>query len=129
MGLVWQLLLPSVLAAMLCFTIVQAWIPRVNLKALEQRIEQNLDPALKLLKLGAVGTDWSREGDVLRLGHTLITEQADAVDRATQAPRGVATIFAGHNRIATNARMPTGELAIGTKLTALVVREAVLEDG
>ena len=131
LSLLWQLLIPSVLAVVLCVVAVQAWTLQVSQGALEQRAHRSLDACLALLKayLDPFGTEWSREGGQLRLGSTLLAGRDDVVDRAAEAVGGVATIFSGDERVVTNVHKPDGSRAVGTRLADPAVREAVLQQG
>ena len=131
LGLLWQILIPSTLAVVLCVAAVQFWTLRVSQGALEERAHLNLEASLALLKayLTPLGTEWSRKGGQLQLGAAPIAGRDDVVDQAAEAAGGVATIFSGDERVATNVRKTDGTRALGTKLADPIVREAVLQQG
>ena len=130
-SLMWQLLIPSVLAIVLSVVAVQTWTLRVSQTALEAQMKVNVDASLALLKayLVPLGRDWSLADGRLRLGSAIINGQDDLVDRAIQANGGVATIFSGDERVATTVRKSDGTRATGTKLTDPAVRDVVLNQG
>jgi len=130
-GLKWRLLVPSTLAAIICIVAVQSWTLDLSGSALEQRMNSNLDVSLSLLRsyLGQAGTDWSFDAGKLKLGTTAASDLVESVDKASNASKGVATIFSGDERVATSVRKPDGARAVGTHLTDDKVREAVLRQG
>ncbi len=130
-GLFLQLLIPSLLAIILSVAFVQAWTLQAGNAALEEKAQRNLQASMALLHayLHPLGTDWSRVDGQLRLGTTLVSGRDDIVDRAAAAAGGVATLFSGDERVATNIRRPDGTRATGTRLTDPAVREAVLAGG
>ncbi len=131
LGLLWQLLLPSMAATILCVVAVQSWTLRVSQAALEQRMELNLDTSISLLKvyLSRVGDGWTVDNGRLRLGGVDLSTRNGVVDEAARVSKGVATIFLGDLRVATNIMKPDGTPAVGTRLTDETIRSAVLKDG
>ena len=130
-GLLWQLLVPCLLAAGLCVAAVQTWTLRVSQAALEQRMGQNLDTGMSLFQayLAPFGRDWSLNNGTLQLGTTPMAGSTQVVDQIAQLTNGVATIFSGDERVATNVRNADGGRATGTHLADPNVREAVLKNG
>ncbi|HZH47085.1 MAG TPA: cache domain-containing protein, partial [Roseococcus sp.] len=63
------------------------------------------------------------------LGGQAVNGRNDVVDSVKQVAGGVATIFAGDTRIATNVQRPDGSRAVGTKLAPGPVRDAVVGRG
>lgn len=131
LSLLWQLLIPCLLAAGLCVGAVQLWTLRITEDALAQRMAQNLDTGMSLFHafLAPFGDAWSADNGVLRLGKTDLSGSTEIVDRLAQLTGGVATIFKGDERIATNIKNADGGRAIGTRLADQKVRDAVLSDG
>ena len=129
--LIWQLLLPAILTAVLSVAAVQAWSLHVSQSALEERMELNLDTNMSLLKayLSRLGTGWSSDGKTLRLGNQDITAHSEIIDETAVVSKGVATVFYGDQRVMTNIKKPDGTRAIGTKLTDEKIRDAVLGKG
>lgn len=74
-----------------------------------------------VFRLEADGTLYA--GDVRLNGNT------DVVDRVQKLVGGVATVFAGDTRVTTNVLKPDGSRAVGTKLAAGPVYDAVLKQG
>ncbi|MGI4945953.1 MAG: cache domain-containing protein, partial [Janthinobacterium lividum] len=130
-GLFLQLLIPSVVAVVLCTGLVQAWTLRVGAQAIDEVAQQNLKASMAVLRayLDPLGTEWSRVDGQLRLGTTAVADRMDVVDRAAAAAGGVATLFSGDERVATTVRRPDGTRAVGTRLTSAAVKEAVLSGG
>jgi methyl-accepting chemotaxis protein len=131
LGLLWQLLGPCLLAAGLCVAAVQTWTLRVSQTALEKRMSQNLDTGMSLFQayLAPLGRDWSITNGTLYLGATPIAGSTQVVDQIAQLTNGVATIFSGDERVATNIKNADGGRATGTHLADPIVREAVLKNG
>jgi len=127
LGLLWQLLIPSALGIILCVAVVLAVVLRLGAGLLEAEAQRHVDTGLSILKayLHPLGSEWSRVGGQLRLGATPLAGRDDITDDAAQAISGVATLFSGDERIATNVRGPDGSRAVGTHLLDAAVREAV----
>jgi len=130
-GLFLQLLIPSVVAVILCAGLVEAWTLRAGAQAMDEGAQKNLKASMALLRayLSPLGTEWSRVDGQLRLGTTAVADRSDIVDRAAAAAGGVATLFNGDERVATTVRRPDGTRGVGTRLTDPVVRDAVLSGG
>uniref|UniRef100_UPI0022EB04FC cache domain-containing protein n=1 Tax=Falsiroseomonas oryzae TaxID=2766473 RepID=UPI0022EB04FC len=88
-----------------------------------QQLESNL--RLMRLMLGDLGSGWRLEGDQLLVGGRPLNGNNAIPDRVTAVGGGVATIFAGETRIATNIPGPNGGRAVGTNLAAGPVRDAI----
>ncbi len=132
-GLFLQLLIPSMVAVILCAGLVEAWTLRAGAQAMDEGAIQNLKGSMALLRayLDPLGTEWSRVDGQLRLGTTVVADRMDIVDRAAAAAAagGVATLFSGDERVATTVRRQDGTRAVGTRLADPVVRDAVLSGG
>lgn len=106
----------------------QAWSIQ-DLRDRERAIAATqLDRDLALLKatLGDLGQGYTLAADgTLRIGQTVLNGQTAAVDRVKAIGGGVATIFAGETRIATNVARPDGSRATGTTLAAGAALDAV----
>ena len=77
-----------------------------------------------------------RNGDPFRIvdgklfaGQTELDGRNDLVDHITDLVGGVATVFRGDERVATNVKSANGSRAVGTKLAAGPVFDAVLKRG
>jgi methyl-accepting chemotaxis protein len=90
-------------------------------------VQRQLDRNLALLKaeLSLLGQGFRLEGTTLSVGSVALNGQTAAVDRVRAIGGGVATIFAGETRIATNVARPDGSRATGTPLAAGPALEAV----
>ena len=73
-GIFLQLLVPSVIAVILCTGLVQAWTLRVSAQAMDDVEQHNLTTSMALLHayLDPLGTTWSRVDGQLRLGTTAL---------------------------------------------------------
>ncbi|MDJ0386650.1 methyl-accepting chemotaxis protein [Roseomonas sp. E05] len=96
-----------------------------------QQSQTDLDISLGMLKalLAQRGQAWRLEGDQLLLGDTPLNGRFDEVDTVKSVAGGVATIFAGDLRIATNVAKPDGTRAVGTRLAPGPAFEAVFRQG
>ena len=94
------------------------------------RAQNSLDQNLALLReaLFALGEPRQVGGD-LYFGSHLVNGDFAAVDHVRAAAGGTATIFLGDLRISTNVMRPDGGRAVGTRLAAGPVRDAVLGEG
>jgi methyl-accepting chemotaxis protein len=72
---------------------------------------------------------FSIEDGVLRIGQRTLNGDFRSVDDVASAFGGVATIFQGDKRVATNVLKPDGSRAVGTKLAKGPVYDAVLKEG
>ncbi len=128
-GIVSTLLCASLLAVVVAVVVVQGWTLHIITEFGERTAQAQLDTNLAVLKqeMLHLGADW-RLGDDGKL--TLNGKAAEGLDQVVddvaRITQGVATIFAGDTRIATNVRKPDGSRAIGTKLAAGPAREAVI---
>jgi methyl-accepting chemotaxis protein len=131
LGLIWQLLIPSVLAIILSVTIVQSWTVAVTSGALETDIDTKLDTALALLETStaSLGGDWSRQGDQLLRGATPITAGFEGPIKAATIIHGISAIFSGDRRVATSLKRPDGTPLAGTRLDAPDIAKLVLQQG
>jgi methyl-accepting chemotaxis protein len=96
-----------------------------------EETEAALDRSLALLRqvLSPLGTEWRRDGDTLTLGGTPLNGRNDIVDAVARINGGVATIFAGDLRIATNVVRPDGTRGVGTRLAPGPAYDAAIRDG
>jgi methyl-accepting chemotaxis protein len=72
---------------------------------------------------------WRVDGERLLLGDTALNDNFTAVDTVRSRLGGVATVFLGDRRIATNVQRPDGGRAVGTTLARNAAYEAVLVRG
>ena len=131
-GIVPRLLVSSLLAVVVAVVAVQAWTLRVAYDAQMQAAQSALQTNLAVLRneLSGLGSDWRLTADgKLSLGGQPLNGRDDLVDKVGRITGGVATIFAGDTRVATNVQRPGGLRAVGTKLAAGPAREAVIGRG
>ena len=89
-----------------------------------EQLERNL--LLLTTLLGDQGSGWRLEpGNRLFIGDRALNDFNELPDRVRTIGGGVATIFAGETRIATNIQRPDGTRAVGTALGEGVARDAV----
>ena len=111
----------ALLALVLGFAALQSWsIGQLSAREREvaqQQLERNL--MLMTSLLGDQGQGYRLEaGTRLFLGSVVLNDLNTVPDRVRQIGGGVATIFAGETRIATNVQRPDGTRAVGTPLGA-----------
>ena len=81
--------------------------------------QMDLDRSLSILKqqLQPLGTEWTEGADgTLRLGNAVLDGRSDLADAAGRISGGVATLFHGDKRVATNIRDAQGQPVVGTRL-------------
>jgi methyl-accepting chemotaxis protein len=94
------------------------------------RAQHNLDRNITLLREGLFTLGEPRQvGDALYFGSTRIDGDYAVVDRVREQAGGTATVFLGDLRVSTNVTKPDGARAVGTRLAAGPVYEAVLGRG
>lgn len=91
------------------------------------RLRQNLTAAEMILN--PAHEAYSVEGGKLLVGGRPLNGDFKGVDSIASAFGGVATVFLSDTRIATNVKKPDGTRAVGTKLAAGPVYDAVLGQG
>jgi len=125
-------LLAAALAMLAIGSIIPVSIMLSDSRAQERKQEQeaiqaNLTLLAEVLK--PYGTEWRLDGDVLRLGETPLNGRHDLVDTVKRVTGGVATVFAGEVRVATNVMRPDGTRAVGAPIGPGPVRDAVFGQG
>ena len=131
-GIVQHLLAASLLAIMVAVAIVQAWTLHLVGQSGMQSAQSRLDTSLAVLKqeLRQRGTEWRQADDgQLLLDGKPVSGLDAAMDDVGRITQGVATLFAGDQRIATNIRTPGGARGVGTRLAAGPARDAVIGRG
>ncbi len=93
----------------------------------EERLDTNMRVAWSVIEWS--GLNYSLRGDTLYAGETPLDANNAAVDRMKELVGGTATIFMGDQRVATNVQNPDGTRALGTRLAAGPVKDAVLGRG
>ena len=127
-GIRGRILLVAMLALLAGFSALEGWsISRMQAReqaVVEQQLERNL--TLLNLLLGDQGQAYRLEpGNRLFRGDVALNDLNAVPDRVRQVGGGVATIFAGETRIATNVQRPDGSRAVGTVLGPGPALEAV----
>ncbi len=87
----------------------------------------NLQIAWELIR--NYGRDFTIEDGKLKVGGHLLNEDNELVDKVKDLVGGTATIFMGDMRVATNVIGKDGKRAIGTRLAAGPVYDAVFKEG
>ncbi len=93
----------------------------------EQRVSLAVNGAWDLLH--RQGDDFSVADGALKADGIELNGRSDLMDRLHDMFGGVATLFMGDVRIATNVKNPDGSRAIGTRLAAGPVHDALFEHG
>ena len=107
----------------------------VEIRSYEQRSMQRaqaaLDMNLSLLRefLRPLGNEWAVRDGKLTLGGQPVEGRNDVVDAVKRVAGGVATIFQGDLRVATNVQRPDGTRGVGTRLAAGAAYEAAITRG
>ena len=91
------------------------------------RLDANMRVAWEVLN--PHGAPFRLEGDRLLVGDHVVNGDSSAVDRIKAVNGGVATVFRGATRIATNIQRPDGTRAIGTELAPGSAYTSVVTDG
>ncbi len=91
------------------------------------RLQQNLAAAEMILNPGRA--PYSVVNGKLYAGGKLLSGDEAGVDAVASAFGGVATVFLGDTRVATNLKNDNGERAVGTVLAQGPIYDAVLRDG
>ncbi|GAA0587860.1 methyl-accepting chemotaxis protein [Caenispirillum bisanense] len=103
-------------------------LTRADMIAQAQRQQEaNMRVAWEVLRQG--GADITVADGQLRAGDTVLDGNNALTDRIQALVGGTATIFNGDLRVATNVRKEDGSRALGTRLAAGPVHDAVLRDG
>ena len=87
----------------------------------------NLDLLKEVLR--PLGTAWAVQDGRLTLGGQPLEGRNDVVDAVKRVAGGVATIFQGDLRIATNVQRPDGTRGTGTRLAAGSAHDAAITRG
>jgi methyl-accepting chemotaxis protein len=98
--------------------------------ALHAQGMRQLDANMRVLTdfVRGYGGDFEIQRDRLYIGDTLLDGDLVTVDRVKSAVGGVATIFKGDLRVATNIVGANGQRAVGTKLAPGPAYDAVFKD-
>jgi methyl-accepting chemotaxis protein len=128
-GLAPRLLAPVLFAVALAMLSVQAWVWREMQDNQARQTLARLQVNLSLLKatLAPLGTEWAVADGKLTLGGVPLAGRNDLVDTVKTVAGGVATIFQGDTRIATNVQRPDGSRGVGTKLAPGAAHDAVFQ--
>ncbi|WP_448206908.1 methyl-accepting chemotaxis protein [Azospirillum sp. sgz302134] len=92
-----------------------------------ERQETNMRVAWDVLR--QYGRDFDARDGRLLAGDRALNDLFEPVDRVKQLVGGTATVFMGDTRVTTNVLKPDGGRAVGTKLAAGPVHDAVLGRG
>ena len=102
-------------------------LERRSLAEAQRVLQVNLDILKEVLR--PLGTEWREEDGRLTLGGQPLAERNDIVDTVKRIAGGVATIFHGDRRIATNVTRPDGTRGVGTRLAPGPAFEAAITRG
>ncbi|MBX9594299.1 MAG: cache domain-containing protein, partial [Roseomonas sp.] len=135
-----RLLHPSLRAGLLAVTLAMLSISAVvpiaivlsdNREQVREQEQESMRTNLAVLTeaLKPFGTQWRLEGETLKLGDTTMNGRHEVVDTVKRVSGGVATIFSGEVRVATNVMRPDGSRAVGAPIGPGPVRDAVYGRG
>ena len=131
-GLVPRLVIGSLVALAIGIAAVQGWTLLIVARAVEASAQLQLETNMAVLEahLARHGDDWTLGPDgTLRLGGKRADNLNELVDEVGRLTHGVATIFAGDRRVATNIRQADGSRAVGTTLAPSPARDTVVGAG
>jgi len=100
---------------------------RRSLDAAQRSLQVNLDLLKEALR--PLGTEWRLEDGRLTLGGQPLADRNEVVDTVKRIAGGVATIFQGDLRVATNVTRPDGARGTGTRLAPGPAFEAAITRG
>ncbi len=131
LGFVPQVVLAALLAVAAAVGTLQAIALDHALTAERQAVETRLTGAFGILKgqVGLLGEAWTLEDGRLAVGGQVLNDRNDIVDAVQRLGGGVATVFAGDRRVATNVKRPDGSRAVGTTLAPGPAHTAVFARG
>ena len=116
----------ALLAAALLFLYQTAMSDYADGQA-QRRLDSAERVAWDILKRG--GDQFRVADGKLLVGQTVLNDRNEIVDRVKDLVGGVATVFMGDMRVATNVKKADGSRAVGTKLAAGPVYDAVFKRG
>ncbi len=117
-GLTARVVASGLVATALTIAVIAGWA----VKSFEDRAfaqaQADLEANLRLLKheVGRLGQDFAAEGEKLMVGGEALNGRNDVVDAVKVVSGGVATLFLGDLRVATNVTRPDGSRGVGTRL-------------
>ncbi|MBE9604549.1 cache domain-containing protein [Acetobacteraceae bacterium H6797] len=131
LGLVPSILLITILSVVAVAATVSVTLLRDMHRQAWDDAQRRLDINLAVMEalLAERGTGWRLEHGTLFLGDQPVNGDAALVDRVKAIAGGVATIFAGDQRVATNVARPDGGRATGTRLAPGAAYDAVFQRG
>ena len=130
LGMVARLVVISLVCLVLAVASVETWTLRAAETALTAAAQLQLETNLALFRelLKPLGSDWRMNDGQLSLGGQPLAGRNDIVDALHHVGSGVATVFAGDQRVATNIVGPDGQRAIGTRLAAGPAYDAIFKE-
>ncbi|WP_159995792.1 methyl-accepting chemotaxis protein [Roseomonas sp. 18066] len=114
-------------AAEVVSAVLVAEVRRDTLQDSQVRLDSNLGTMKALL--AQQGRQWSLQDGQLLLDGRPQNDRNEVVDIVKEVAGGVATLFAGDVRVATNVRTATGGRAVGTRLAPGPAHDAVFARG
>ncbi|MBR0642878.1 methyl-accepting chemotaxis protein [Plastoroseomonas hellenica] len=130
-GIVPRIVATSLFALFLAVIGTQAWTTQKLAQQKEGEALASLRTNLGMLRelLRPLGSEWRVEGEQLLLGNTPVNNRNDIVDAVKRVAGGVATVFRGDTRVATNVQRPDGTRGVGTVLAPGAAYDAVIRRG
>jgi methyl-accepting chemotaxis protein len=127
-GLTTRVVATGLVATALTVAAMAAWSVRSFEQHAYAQAQANLEANLRALKreVGRLGQGFSLDGERLLAGSEPLNGRNDIVDAVKQVTGGVATIFQGDLRIATNVTRPDGSRGTGTRLAPGPAYEAAI---
>ncbi len=130
-GLTARVVASGIVATTLGVVALTGWAVKSYEKRAFAEAQESLEANLRLLKheVGRVGQGFAVDGDKLTVAGQPLNGRNDIVDAVKTVTGGVATLFLGDLRVATNVTRPDGSRGVGTRLAPGVAFEASITRG
>jgi len=131
LGLAARVVACAILTSGLAVAALTLWSVSTFEERAYAQAQASLEANLRALRheVSRLGHGFAAEGDRLTVGGQPLNGRNDVVDAVREITGGVATIFAGDLRIATNVTRPDGTRGTGTRLAAGPAYEASITRG
>lgn len=121
----------GIVATTLAVVALTGWAVQSSESRRFAEAQESLEANLRLLKheVGRVGQGFAVDGGKLTVAGQALNGRNDIVDAVKAVTGGVATLFLGDVRVATNVTRPDGSRDVGTRLAPGVAFEASITRG
>jgi methyl-accepting chemotaxis protein len=130
-GLTARVVATGLLTTALTIAALTLWAGRSFERSAFADAQESLEANLRLLKheVGRLGQGFAVDGDTLTVAGQPLNGRNDIVDAVKTVTGGVATLFLGDLRVATNVTRPDGSRGVGTRLAPGPAYEASITRG